>query len=325
MEPAHRLLDDEEFWKAQGDGLAFFLAGDCDRTYRLPLSVPDLAVVGKEFHIKPLLPLLSEDGRFFVLALSHNQVRLVECTRDRTRVVPLPGVPASLTEAMRRHDSDASLQFHGRTGGAGAGGGKPIFYSHGGDIDQDKEEMLRFFQMVDRGLQPVLRNSGAPLVLAAVDYLHGIYRKVNSYAHLSVQGIEGNPDKLSEDQLRERGWRLVQPSFRAPRARELARYHQLAGTGETSRELAGIVSAAVEGHIEALLLARDRACWGRIDPQTHFVEAREQARASDEDLLNLAAIHTLRHGGTVHVLGAGEMPEDSPAAAILRQPLVSGG
>ncbi|HEY7311474.1 MAG TPA: hypothetical protein VH643_19080 [Gemmataceae bacterium] len=325
VEPARRLLDDPSFWKEQSDGLAFFLAEGFHRSYRLPLAAPDLVVAGKDFHIKPLLPVLSEDAPFFVLALSHNSVRLLQCTRHRGSVVDLPNVPASLAEAMRTHDSDAFLQFHGRSGGEGAGGAQPVFYSRGGDIDRDKEEMLRFFQRIDRGLQPLLKAQSAPLVLAAVDYLYAIYRKANTYEFLYAQGIEGNPDRWSERDLRERAWTLVQPSFQESLRRALARYRQLAGTGETTHELADIVATAVEGHVEVLLIARDRECWGRYDPQTRFLESHEPPRPGDEDLLNRAAIHTLRHGGTVHTVAAPDMPEDVAAAAILRQPSANWG
>jgi hypothetical protein len=325
LEPARRLIDDPAFWKEQGDGLAFFLAEGFQRGYRLPLTVPDRVVASKDFHVKPLLPLLGEDGTYFVLALSHNAVRLLECTRDRARTVDLPDVPANLAEAMRTHDSDAFMQFHGRRGGEGAGGAHSVFYSHGGDIDKDKEEMLRFFQRVDRGLQPLLKSQRAPLVLAAVDYLHALYRKANSYESLLPQGIEGNPDRWSDSELRERTWTLVQPLFQEPLRRALAQYRQLSGTGESSHELADILTAAFEGHVEVLLIARDRERWGRYDPQTQFLELRDEPRPGDEDLLNWAAIQTLRHGGTVHVVAAAEMAEEAPAAAILRQPLANWG
>ena len=158
-----------------------------------------------------------------------------------------------------------------------------------------------------------------------MDYLHAIYRKANTYEFLYAQGIEGNPDRWSERDLRERAWTLVQPSFQESLRRALARYRQLAGTGETTHELADIVATAVAGHVEVLLIARDRECWGRYDPQTRFLELREPPRPGDEDLLNRAGIQMLRHGGRVHTVAAPDMPEDVPAAAILRQPSTNWG
>jgi len=42
-------------------------------------------VVSDRFHLKPLLPLLTGDGRFYILALSQNQVRLLQGTRYSVR------------------------------------------------------------------------------------------------------------------------------------------------------------------------------------------------------------------------------------------------
>ena len=85
--PARRLLEDISFWKNQCDGLACFLAPQFLRLYRLPLSFEDRVVVGGRFHIRPLLPLCSGNGRFFVLALSQHAVRLLQGTRHGTSEV----------------------------------------------------------------------------------------------------------------------------------------------------------------------------------------------------------------------------------------------
>ncbi|MEO6887603.1 MAG: hypothetical protein ABI456_01165 [Ktedonobacteraceae bacterium] len=52
-----------------------------------------------------------------------------------------------------------------------------------------KEQLLRYFQRINRGLQSVLRGERAPLVLAGVEHLLPIYRKVNTYAHVLDQGV----------------------------------------------------------------------------------------------------------------------------------------
>lgn len=48
-------------------------------------------MVDDRFHVTPLLPLLAGDGHFFVLALSQNQIGLLEGTRDRWRRSTCPG------------------------------------------------------------------------------------------------------------------------------------------------------------------------------------------------------------------------------------------
>ena len=93
LAPLRRLLDDRLFWQYQSDGLALFSRPGWWRSFRVPLDLPELAVVDDRFHVSPLLPLLVVDGHFFVLALSQNQIRLLEGTRDRVEEVDLPGVP----------------------------------------------------------------------------------------------------------------------------------------------------------------------------------------------------------------------------------------
>src|SRR5205085_10837355 len=68
--PAHDLLTDIPFWQNVSNGLAVFLAPGVFRAYRVPLVLDDLVVVAEHFQIKPLLPLLNNEGRFYILALS---------------------------------------------------------------------------------------------------------------------------------------------------------------------------------------------------------------------------------------------------------------
>ncbi|MFO7537977.1 MAG: hypothetical protein R6X32_07945, partial [Chloroflexota bacterium] len=77
LEPVTGLLENGRFWAHQSQGLAIFLNFDNAYTYNLPLSFEEMVIVGQRFHIKPLLPLFAGNGRFFLLALSQNQVRLL--------------------------------------------------------------------------------------------------------------------------------------------------------------------------------------------------------------------------------------------------------
>lgn len=192
LEPAQRLLQDGLFWQHQSDGLAIFLSREMFRYYRLPLDFDALVVVTDRFHIKPLLPLLSGDGRFYVLALSQNEVRLLQGTRYSVSEVDLEGVPASLTEALRYDDPEKRLQFHTSTRTPGGRGERPAtFHGHGTGSNDAKANILRYFHQVDEGLHDLLRDEQAPLVLAGVDYLLPIYKEANTYPHLVDQELRG--------------------------------------------------------------------------------------------------------------------------------------
>lgn len=319
LAPLQSLLEDITFWPNQCDGLAIFLARDFLRVYRLPWTFEEELEVGGLFHVAPLLPLPHGDGRFYVLALSQNGVRLFQGTRFTVSPVDLKGVPRNLAEALRTHDKDEPLTFHTRPTSGGTWGA--IFSGHGVGIDDEKDDLRRYFQSIDRGLHEVLREEKAPLVVAAVDYFLPIYRAASSYPHLLDKGIEGNPDRLSEKELHDRAWTLVASYFQEALRRAIAVYHQAAGTGRAMSDANRIIPAAYRGEVETVFLALGKHLWGTLDPGANEVVLHEQPQPGDEDLLNFTAVHTLRHGNTVYALRAEEMPEGKILAAISHLPL----
>ncbi|HZD65829.1 MAG TPA: hypothetical protein VE152_07015, partial [Acidimicrobiales bacterium] len=209
LAPGRRLLGLERFWTYQSDGLALFLAPGWFRSFRLPLALSELVVVGGRFHVKPLLGLLVADGRFYVLALSRHQVRLLEGSRQRVEEVDLAHVPHNLAEALAYDDLEKRRTFH--VAGRGSVGGPAVFHGHGVGAETDKALLKRFLHEVDQGVAEVLGDRGAPLVLAGVGYERAMFAEVSRYPGLLAQGIEGNPDELRPEELHRRAWAIVAP------------------------------------------------------------------------------------------------------------------
>jgi hypothetical protein len=319
LAPLHSLVGDASFWRNQCDGLAVFLARDFLRVYRLPWAFQEELEVGGLFLVAPLLPLLAGDGRFYVLAVSQNGVRLFQGTRFAVSPVDLKGVPRNLAEALRRHDRDEVLTFHTRPTSGGSWGA--IFEGHGVGIDDEKDNLLRYFQGIDRGLHEVLREERAPLVLAAVDYFLPIYREASTYPHLLEKGIEGNPDRVGEKELHDRAWAIVGPHFQEALRRAIGLYHQASGTGRATADVKRIIPAAYRGEVQTVFVTLGGHLWGTLDPGTNEVSLHERPEPGDEDLVNFAAIHTLRHGNTAYALRPEDMPEGKVLAAIYHLPL----
>jgi hypothetical protein len=315
LAPARAAGEAPSFWRQQGAGRAFFLAPGWSRSYRLPLAVAARAVVARHPHVKPLLPLLSGDGRFFLLALSSNAVRLLEGTRYGAQEVDLHGLPHGLAEALRYHDRDEPLTFHTHPA-LGLGRKGAIFHGHGVGIDDAKDDLLRYFQAVDHGLHEFLRAERAPLVLAGVEELWPLYWQANTYPHLVEGGAAGCPDRSSPQELHDRAWPLVRPRFEEARQKALALYAQLAGTGRTAADLEEVVAAACKGRLEVLFTTTAPGPCGTVDRATGAVVVRDPARPGDEDLPNWAAVHVLLHGGTVYAVEPGEAPGGGPVAGI---------
>jgi hypothetical protein len=313
LRPATRVLEDKDFWKQSGDALAAFLTPEADRWYRPRKAFGPSVTVGERFFVKPLLAALDGESRFYVLALNQKRIHLWEGDAVALREVELKAMPTSLAEALRFHDRDEPLQFHTLKAG---GSWSAIFHGHGVGIDTVKNDLLLYFQKIDRGLHEYLPEK-APLILAGVEYLWPIYQKANRHPHLLEKGVAGNVVSLSDRALHERAWALVRERFEMPLRQARAQYAALAGTGRTCHEPNEVIRAAAEGRLETLLIALDREAWGTWrDPAAGAPTFHAQAMKGDEDLLNLAAIQASAHGAKVFVMPAKDVPDGSVCAGI---------
>jgi Bacterial archaeo-eukaryotic release factor family 3 len=314
LEPAERLLRDGLFRQHQSDGLAMFLSPEVFRYYLLPFVFGELVIVTDRFHIKPLLPLLSGDGRYFVLALSQNKIRLLQSSHYSVSELDVADVPENLAETLRDDDSWKDLHMH-----SALSGGQGTFSSvtHGSEVDS-KENIRRYFRRIDKGLHELVRDERVPLVLAWVDYLHPIYKEVNSYPHLMDEGIAGNPERLSAGELHELTWTIVKPYFQKAQQEAVNRYREFASSGRASNRVRKIILAASHGRIELLFVIPDFQQWGKFDPGTDEIHLHKKEKTGDEDLLEFTAIQTLLNGGNVYVVEPGTMPDTGSLAAVFR-------
>jgi hypothetical protein len=322
LEPASKLLQDSHFWQHQSDGLAIFITSNRVRRYRLPLNFEESVAVMDHFYIKPLLPLLTGDGQFYILALSQNEVRLLIGTRYSVSEVDIGQVGGSLAEAIPSVNHQMSLQLHtsGSTGGK-SGSGSVTFHGQGGGSDESaKNELLRYFRLVSDGLTEFLKGDQVPLVLAGVEYLLPIYKEANTYPDLIDMVIKGNPDLLSADELHKSAWEIIGPLFQAAQEEAFAHYQQLAGQASerVADTLEKIVPAAYHGQVETLFVAAGEQQWGILNPVTNEIEIHDQIESGDEPLLDLAAVQTYLNGGTVYAVEPEMVPGEITAAAVLR-------
>ncbi|NLE51162.1 MAG: hypothetical protein GX613_07125 [Chloroflexi bacterium] len=323
LSSAETLVNNADFWRHQSDGLALFIdpQGNMSR-YSVPINFSELVIVTRRFHLKPLLRLLSGDGRFYVLALSQGDLRLLEGTRHSVSEVDLADVPTSLAEALSGEVVERQLQWRGL--GRGGQGGRVhteggMYHGHGPG-DEEKQRIMRYFQMVDRGLRDLLKGRETPLVLAGVDYLLPMYAEANSYAYLLGEGITGNPETLSAKELHRRAWELVEPVFRQGEADARQRFEQEKGRadGLASADLKAVLQAAHQGRVAALFVAAGKRIWGVYRQGSGNVHVHPEMQADDQDLLDLAAVMTHANGGAVYVVEEGAVPGGGELAAVYR-------
>ncbi|MEU6643447.1 hypothetical protein ABZ863_12955 [Saccharomonospora sp. NPDC046836] len=297
LRPARALMDDAGFWRYRGDGVGVFLRAGWWRAFRLPLAFESLVAVSDRFHVFPLLPLLTGDGRFFLLALSENEVRLLSCTRSGAEVLTVPDMPRGVQDALRY---DELQRQRGHHSGQGTGANvRTILHGQGIGAEVQKERLGRYLQTVHHAVRPALRGQHAPLVLAGVDHIRAAFRDITGYPHVLKAGVPGNPDRVPAADLHARAWLLTEPEFDRRRQAAAARYAEALGTGLATDDPDMAVDAARAGRVEVLFLSAGAA-------------PREWER------LETAAKHTIRTSGILYTVAPADMPGRAPVAALLR-------
>ncbi len=309
LAPAETLLEDGSPWPHVGGSIGLFLAAGHAAIVHLPSVTPPRVMVGQQFDIVPLLPMLFPDREFHVLALSRNSLKLFKASRFAMERVHLPDLPANLKDALWYERHENVLISHGgvRLGNSS----QPTGVVHGGQAwpDERKEMYSRYFQHIDRVLEPALFASGAPMVLAAVEREVSGYRAVSRHPNLCTDAVLGNPEDIAEPALHAAAWAAVARDLGRERDALVHRFNELTGTPRRSVDVNEILGAASAGRVATVLLPETVGTRPHPEP---FV-------AGDaDDLVNRAVIDTLTHRGDVVLVPTAALPDGAAMAAILR-------
>lgn len=317
LKPAWTLHGDALAWQHMSDGLAMFLRPGWNRSYRVPVRVPEIATVGDDFIIGPLLPIVTGDSDFLILAVSQRRVRLFKGSRQHAEELELNDVPTSLRDVIEPPEP----RSHTMTVPASSGGsaGQAVFHGHGaGDDHFKKEEVHWFLRQVADGLRAHLRDQDAPMVLAGLEQLMSAYREVNTYSHVLDDEVRSNPDDLSAEELHAAAWPVIERTLARRCGTEIDRFGQLHGTGRASSDPTKIMEAAQEGRVETLFLVGAPSCWEQASSDTVVVRLGVDAAFAYCELIEDAATESLLRGSKVYTLDAADVPGGGDIAAVFR-------
>ncbi|MDY7024216.1 MAG: hypothetical protein SWJ54_23175, partial [Cyanobacteriota bacterium] len=248
-----------------------------------------------------------------------NQVQLFQASQYQISEVPLKDMPLSLEEALKYDDPEEQLQMH--TGNPSPAQGQSLVY-HGQGVGttDNKDQIRRFLQKLDRGLHDILVDEQAPLVLAGVEFIMAMYREVTHYPNVLEEGITGNPENTSPKELHEQAWKIVHPCFQASQSKAETEYKELMGNQpeKVSHDLEEVIKAAHNQRIDSLFVTLDEQIWGKFNSQTQEITLQRENQSGNEDLLDFAVIHTYLNGGAVYTGDPETLPERTLISAILR-------
>jgi len=312
LEPIKALLDDTDFWANQSDTLLLLRSDNVFEKYSLPINVNKIVQVGTSFYLHPTLPAVGGDYRFFVLALSQNEVRFFEGHRYSMFPVKVNDlVPENKQEMLADLGGNAPLQHH--SSGTDSDG-NTIYHGQGSHKDFDEKTLEKFLRAVDDGLMEMLHDENPPLVIAGDEQIAARYRSLSNYSNLWEQAIPGNPEEKDAVTLHEEAMAVLKPDLEADMEAWKKNYGEALTAGEASFNTDEIVRAAGDGRINALFLVKGTHEWGRYDPSIRKVAHLETPQVGATDLIEYAAMKTFLQGGKVFQVERSELPR--PAGSM---------
>jgi hypothetical protein len=315
MEPFQELAANGPFWNHTRDGLAILAGPGVLNVFQTQRSLPELAVVADSFHIKPLLRYLQSADRFQVLALTRDSAMVFEGNRYALDAEPITDdFPSRRGQVVQPARTEPGVSVASSSAGVGS---PKMLYGHGegkDDIDTEK-----FFRAVDRAFAAQFsKPSGLPLVLTALPEHRALFRRISQNPLLLADGVNGNPESLLEDELRQQAWQVLEPHYLARLEGLKENYRTAAARQASSADLSDVAKAAVAGRVGTLLVEADRIIPGVIDRTSGAIRPGDLEFPQVGDMLDDLAELVLVKGGEVVVVPTERMPTPSGLAAVYR-------
>jgi hypothetical protein len=276
----------------------------------LHTEAPWAVSVASCFALRPLLGALHRSTRYRVLAVSVNRVAHYEGDADGLREIPLPGVPASLPDALGEELTGKELRMRGTQ----RGGGAPAVYSHGSGKEERKLDLVRFHEALARTLAAALGEATLPIVVAGTDEHQSGLRATARLGALLDDGLSGNFDHATPAELAARSAPLVERWLARRTAEQAAGWERARNRGKALDLLGDVGAAALTGRIARLWVDATRVVPGGLDPATGQLVPGH----GDDDVLDALCEAVLVRGGEVVPVDAGLLPSPTGAAAELR-------
>lgn len=321
ISPLHQIEDDRDFWNHQESGLAVFVNPSFFKMIKVQIPLPELTIVADTFHIKPLYRYYQESGRFQVLLLGLDHVRLFEGNKYQLHELDLHHkVRTTMEKALGSeltddHFNTASATGKGTNKQGNQGTGHVV---HGYmEISREKEiDASRFFRIIDEKIDTHFsKSSGLPLILATLPEHQNLYRKLSNNKNLLKKGIEGGVNNILVEDLMEKAWEIYSLEHQKEIDAILEKQKLAESQYLSNSLLEDIALDAIDGKIDILLLEEGRIIKGRILEDERRIEYEP---SGVDDLLDDLSAIVLEKSGRVILLPAEQMPHTSGAISINR-------
>lgn len=311
------LLQDQDFWRHQTEGLAIFVNPVSLTYFNLPLTTDEYVAVDTHYHLAPLLGLLQESQPYYVLAIARQHPILYKGDQYKLERADIE-LPIDPEAAL--HIDEITTEDRGKYALRGqrmASTGTVVYGRGGGEKDEQDEFKRQFFRIID---QKICRQSdiSLPLIVAGTETEVCDYKDISSHPKLLEETIEGNHTTGDIAYLHQAAQKIILKDIQKKHNALHERYDELTGAERTVTDPAAILDATEKGRIDTLLLALKATtpdnAQDSLAPEPKITFPSENNRA----LIDQVALQAWSMGGTIYNCEASHLADSTAMAAMLR-------
>lgn len=309
--------DDLGFWKEQSRALLICASPDKLEMFQLPVDTEEYVAVDDTYHLAPVLALLGDARKFYVLALAQQKPKLYVGDMYGLQEADT-SLPASMREALGIDEPNQQSENQGSATGSSMNTG--WFNGRGGARDPQDIDRLRFFHLIDKLLHDKLDRS-LPLILAGIDAETAEFRDMSKYPKILKGTISGNHTETHLDELFEKAAPIITDELIKPdHDAALEEYLRLAGANpeRVARDTDSILEAAQQGRVDKLLTQLIRHTTDTVQDSSDSVLRISFPEAARSRMLNKLATRVWQMSGKVLNVLPQEMPHGALMVARLR-------
>jgi hypothetical protein len=304
LEPVTGILNDNKFWTEQSDGLCIFLSKQDFTWFKIPISFDPWYYVADHYYLKPLVPMLNRNNKFYLLNLSIDNLNLFECTPYSLQLIESDELPGKLEDVVGYDKEPDHLQ---QRSGQDAHG-SAVYHGHGSHKDSKANERRQFIHAVDNGLNAIIKDQKTPLILAADEKNAGLFRKQSQYKNLFKDFIALHPNGADPLLLHEFAMEKLEPLFEESKKKKIKTLLDHSNTDKTHTDIRDIVPASVNGRVDTLFIQKDKEEYGLFDKKSNSVIIDNERMPQNAALYNMMAVNTILNQGTVYLQDENDMP-----------------
>ncbi len=305
---------DRLFWESASQGIAILADDEECIIYKLPINVPNQAIVADSFYIKPLLKSYQSSGLYHVMNLTRDSFTLYEADRKEIFQVPVSDEHSTLEGVLGKEKTNPHLSV-----GSYGTGDQTMYHGHGSAKDEREVDQERFFRYVDNYIIEQYSNAyKIPLILVGLDENQGEFRKISKNPYLIDENVKGDSESLNLRKLHTKVQSVMKEIFDQDMKKRMKKFAEAHAKDMGSDDMVQIGKAIVEGKVATLYLDGSKVHPGRFDPKLGTIIEDELVSPYIGDIYDDMAEAVLSLGGEVIILEEADMPTERDIAAIYR-------